>query len=200
MSFIRIVSSLIPAVIVTMGLFLLMHFLIESNMKEPEAGNEFKIPDITMAKREVSEEFNTEAPDKPDEVEEPPPDIPEPEFESQSIDNSLSVAPKVNVKINIGGVGGFSSDGDYLPIVKVQPKYPNNASARGIQGYCVVEYTVTITGETENVVEADCPQKVFLRESIKAAKKFKYKPKVIDGEPIAVAGVRNRFIFELADE
>ena len=198
MIIVRIVSALIPAILVTFGLLMVMHLLIQSNMEEPQEGEEFKIPEITMDDREVSEEFDTSKPDKPDEVEEPPPDIPEPEFETPNIDNSIAVAPQVGVKVNIGGVGGFSSDGDYLPIVKVNPKYPSRALSRGTEGYCTVMYTVTTTGETRDVQEADCPQRVFLNASIKAAQKFKYKPKVIDGEPVEVPGVRNRFIFELA--
>lgn len=197
---IRVVFSLIPAMVVTLGLLLLMHFLIESNMKEPEAGKEFKIPEITMDNREVAEEFDTAKPDKPEEVKEPPPEIPEPEFEAPDIDNSLTVAPKAEVNVKIDGLGGISSDGDYLPIVKVNPRYPSRALSRGQEGYCTVSYTVTATGETKDIQEADCPERVFLKASIKAAGKFKYKPKVIDGVPIEVPGVRNRFIFELADE
>ncbi|WP_239923548.1 energy transducer TonB [Agaribacterium haliotis] len=195
----RIISSAIPAVIVTMGLLLTMHLLIASNMTEPKEVEEFKIPEITMDNREVSEEFDTAKVEKPEEVEEPPPEIPEPEFEAPDIDNSIAIAPEVGVKVNIGAVGGFSSDGDYLPIVKVAPKYPARAASRGVEGYCTVKYTVTTTGETKDIVEADCPNRIFLSASIKAAKKFKYKPKVIDGQAIEVPNVHNRFTYKLAE-
>lgn len=198
MSIARFFSALVPAVIVTFGLLFLMNLLILSDLKPPENTDEFKIPDITMPDREVSEEFDTRKPDKPDDAQEPPPDIPEPEFENPDIDNSLAVSPQVGIQVKIDGIGGFSSDGDYLPIVKVEPKYPSSALSRGTEGYCTVEYTVTTTGETDNIVEYDCPQKVFLRASITAAKKFKYKPKVVDGNPIEVPGVRNRFIYRMA--
>ena len=190
---------MIPAFVVTLGLLLTMHFLIESNMTEPKDVKEFKIPEITMDNREVAEEFDTAKVEKPEEVKEPPPDIPEPEFESPNIDNSIAVAPTVMVKVDIGAVGGFTSDGDYLPIVKVAPKYPARAASRGTEGYCTVSYTVTTTGETKDIVEADCPDRIFLSASIKAAEKFKYKPKVIDGEPIEVPGVRNRFTFKMGE-
>ena len=64
----------------------------------------------------------------------------------------------------------------------------------------MVEYTVTTTGETRSVTVVDCPQEIFAEVSVKAAKKFKYKPKVVDGTPIEVPGVRNRFTFEMAKE
>jgi protein TonB len=46
----------------------------------------------------------------------------------------------------------------------------------------------------------DNPNGVFDRAAVKAAAKFKYKPKVIDGEPVETAGVQNKIIFELADD
>lgn len=200
MSVARVFTSLVPAGVVTGGLLLIMHVLIMQNLTEPEEAEEFKIPEISMPDREISTEYDTAKPEKPDEPEEPPPELPEPEFENPNIDTSLSIQPNLKGPLNIGGIGGFSSDGDYLPIVKPQPKYPSRAASRGLEGYCTVEYTVTSTGETRDVVVVDCPQKIFAKSSIKAAQKFKYKPKVIDGEAIEVPGVRNRFTFQMAKE
>ncbi len=200
MSIARLISSLAPAALVTLGLLLLMHFLILRNMTEPEQTEVFKIPEITMPDREISTEYDTRKPDKPDEPEEPPPEMPEPEFESPDVASDISFAPQMDTGVEIAGIGGFSSDGDYLPIVKVAPKYPARAANRGLEGYCTVEYTVTVTGETRDVKVVDCPQTVFASSSVKAAQKFKYKPKVIDGEPIEVPGVRNRFTFQMAKE
>ena len=84
--------------------------------------------------------------------------------------------------------------------MKVAAKYPSRALSRGIEGYCTVEYTVTKTGETRDITVVDCPESVFASSSVKAAEKFKYKPRVVDGEPIEVPRVQNRFIFEMAKE
>ncbi|MFT5083644.1 MAG: protein TonB [Lentisphaeria bacterium] len=200
MNVVRISTSLIPAGLVTGGLLLIMHTLIALNMKEPEAGEGFNIPDITMPLREITTEYDTRKPEKPDDPQEPPPELPEPEFDSPNADTSMTFAPNLTAKLTLGGIGGFSSDGDYLPIVKPAPKYPSRAAAKGKEGYCTVEYTVTTTGETKDVVIVDCPDSIFSKASLKAAKKFKYKPKVIDGEPIEVPGVRNRFTFEMSQE
>jgi len=72
------------------------------------------------------------------------------------------------------------------------------AQSRGIEGYCLVEYTVTTTGATRDieVIDAD-PPGIFNNVSIAAAKKFKYRPRVVNGEAIEVQGVRNLFKFEL---
>jgi protein TonB len=41
---------------------------------------------------------------------------------------------------------------------------------------------------------------VFDSAALKAALKFKYKPKVIDGDPVATSGVQNKISFELIDD
>ena len=52
----------------------------------------------------------------------------------------------------------------------------------------------------ENGVEIEAkPPNIFDRAAITAALKFKYKPKVVNGEPIDVAGVLHRITFELED-
>lgn len=196
----RLISSAILAFCVTSGLLLLMHFLILRNMTEPTQGEAFTLPEIVMPDRQIETKYDTRKPDKPDEPEQPPPELPEPEFESQDLNNELSVAPNLDVKANIGGFGGFSTDGEFLPIVKVAARYPSRAQSRGLEGYCTVQYTVTVTGETRDVSVVDCPQKVFASASVRAAQKFKYKPRVIDGVAYEVTRVQNRFIFQLADD
>ena len=198
MNIARTITAVIPALGITGGLLLTMHLLIASNLTEPEEGEEYKIPEIVMPDREISTEYDTRKPDKPDDPEEPPPEIPEPEFENPDVDVNIQIGANFGGKLQIGGIGGFNSDGDYLPIVKTQPTYPRTALSRGLEGYCTVEYTVTTSGETRDIAVVDCPQKVFARASVKAAEKFKYKPKVVDGEPIEVPGVRNRFTFQMA--
>ena len=100
--------------------------------------------------------------------------------------------------------GGFSlgvGEGDYLPIVKVAPIYPQRALSRSIEGYCVVQYVVTKTGQIRDpfVVEDQCTSSLFHRASVQAAMKFKYKPRVLDGVAVEVPGVQNKFTFEITE-
>ena len=78
--------------------------------------------------------------------------------------------------------------------------YPRRAQTRGIEGYVILEFVVTKTGSVRDpvVIEAK-PPGIFNRAALQAALKFKYKPKVVNGEPIDVAGVQNRITFELQD-
>ena len=40
---------------------------------------------------------------------------------------------------------------------------------------------------------------LFERAALNAALKFRYKPRVVDGQPIEVAGVQNKITFLLED-
>ena len=80
------------------------------------------------------------------------------------------------------------------------PQYPRRAQTRGIQGYVILEYIVTKTGAVRDPVVVDAkPPGIFNRAAINAALKYKYKPKVVNGEAIDVAGVKTRITFELAE-
>jgi len=64
----------------------------------------------------------------------------------------------------------------------------------------IVEYWVTKTGAVRDPVVIDAkPPGIFNRAAINAALKYKYKPKVINGEPVDVPGVKTRITFEMAD-
>lgn len=69
------------------------------------------------------------------------------------------------------------------------------------EAFCIVEYTVTKTGTTTDIVLEDCgteeDTKVFGKSAIKAAGKYIYKPKIVDGVPVETKGVRIRIEFRL---
>jgi len=197
----RVIVCAVLAVVVTFGLLLLMNALIASGNKGIDEGPETKIAEITMPEIDIDVHVKETMVEKVADPEQPPPplDAPKIEFETNKLAVNMSMTPKADVKLGTG-LGLGASDGEYLPIVKVAAIYPRRAQTRGITGYCIVEYTVTTTGATRDPVPVDCkPEGVFERASVKAAEKFKYKPRVIDGEPVEVAGVQNRFIYELED-
>jgi protein TonB len=41
---------------------------------------------------------------------------------------------------------------------------------------------------------------VFQSAALKAAEKIKYKPRVVDGQPVDVPGVQYKFLFQMAKE
>jgi protein TonB len=186
--------------VVTFLLFLIMQAVISNDEANIEEGVKGKLLDMVRLTDDEDIQLKKRKPKPPPPPDEPPPDMPKPQFESSDVSTGVDIgAVDVNVDLNVGG-GGFSSDGEYLPIVKVAPVYPRRAQTRGLEGYVVLEFVVTRTGAVRDpVVIESKPKGIFDRAATNAALKFKYKPKVVNGEPIDVAGVRNRITFELAD-
>jgi len=187
--------------VVTFGLFLIMQAVIANDEANIEEGVKGRLLDMVRLQEDEQIEIKKRKPKPPPPPDEPPPDMPKPTFESSDVSQGVDIGQvDIDINLDVGG-GGFSSDGEYLPIVKVAPIYPRRAQTRGIEGYVLLEFIVTKTGAVANpmVIESK-PPGIFDRSALNAALKFKYKPKVVNGEPIDVAGVRNRITFELADE
>lgn len=183
--------------LVTAALFVLMPTLIETADKSLDESKQRKLADITMPDRDIDVRRDNK-PDKPEKPEEPPPEMEQPDMDVNPDMKAVNIAPQGGLSLDVRGGGLSASDGEYLPIVKVAPIYPRRAQSRGVEGYCTVEYTVTKTGTTKDIEPVDCsPPGYFERASVKAAEKFKYKPRVVDGEPIEVPGIQNRFTYEL---
>ncbi len=193
----RIVFSALLAVPVAVGLFMVMNALIDRDFENPEIKAR-KIADIVKPDETIETNVTEQKPEKVEDPEEPPPEIQPLEFDMDMDTNVANLAPSTSVDIELSSSGMSSGDGEYLPLVKVAPIYPRRAQTRGITGYCIVEYTVTKTGSIRDPQPVDCqPQGVFESASVKASLKFKFKPRVVDGEPIEVAGVQNKFTYEL---
>jgi protein TonB len=195
---IRLIIGGVLAVPVAGGLFFIMQYLIASADIKLDDTKQRKLADIHMPEREIETNVNEAKPDKVDNPEEPPPDLDTPDVEMDMDVEVINIAPQAAIDVSISATGMSSGDGEYLPIVKVAPIYPRRAQTRGISGYCIVEYTVTASGAIRDPVAVDCqPSGVFEKASVKASLKFKYKPRVVDGEAIEVAGVQNKFTYEL---
>ena len=198
---VRYIFGVVVGAVATFALFFLMQALIKSDRSPFTDAVKGKIVDFVRLQQDQELITKTRKPEPPPPPDEPPPDMPTPEFDSSDVSQGVDIgAVNVDVDVNVSGTGGFSSDGEYLPIVKVAPIYPRRAQSRGITGYVLLEFVVTETGAVRDpvVVEAK-PPGIFDRAAINAALKFKYKPKVVNGEPVEVAGVRNLIKFELED-
>ena len=201
---VRLVTGLVLGLVVTAGLFWMMQYLIDSADRELNEGASGHLLDFVRLKRDENIERRQLKPKKP-----PPPDTPPPQPPTPKLDNLNPNAEKiaisaVPVNTDIEMSGGFSlgiGEGDYLPIVKVAPIYPQRALSRGVQGFCVVQYTVTRQGTIRDpmVVESMCTSSLFHRASVQAALKFKYKPRVLDGQAVEVPGVQNKFTYEITE-
>lgn len=193
------------AALVTLSLLLLMVTLIEFADGEIDRTKRIKLPDIYMPNVEREIRRIIEKPVKPKIDETPPPDIPKQEFEKiddNAALNGMGLPGRIETNLDLDiGAGLQASDGEYLPIVKVAPQYPRRALTRGIEGYVIIQYTVTKQGTTRDgiVVEAQ-PEKIFDKAALKSASRYKYKPRVINGRAVEVPGVRTRITFKIDND
>lgn len=87
---------------------------------------------------------------------------------------------------------------EYAPLEKKAPIYPYVTQFNGIEGYCIIQYTVTELGKVRDAFPDECsPIGLFEGVSVDSAKKFIYQPRVVDGVPQSVSGVQNKFTFDL---
>ena len=199
-SLVRTLIGVCTAVPIALGLFFLMNSLIDRQFEQDEIKAQ-KVAEIVVPDKEIETNRKEELPEKVEDPDEPPPDMEPLDFDTDLDMSTANMAPAVAVNVSINASGLSSGDGEYLPIVTVAPISPRRAQTRGITGYCIVTYTVTTTGAIRDPYvenESDCsPKGIFERASLKAAAKFKYKPRVVDGQAIEVAGVQNKFTYEL---
>ncbi len=187
---------------VTVSLLFIMQLLIVTGkqaLTDPRTRHKLE---FVRVKR--NENLNVEdiVPEKPPKPPETPPETP-----PQDMDNVNPDAPTINVapptvqaSTDIGGPGGMNiAEGDYLPIVRVAPVYPARALSRGLEGFVDLSFTVTTTGTVKDPIVIQSTSSLFERAAIRAVLKFKYKPRVVDGVPVEVPGVKTRISFQLED-
>jgi protein TonB len=201
---IRMVIGIILAIAVTLSLFWVMQYLIATADRSLNEDGKNSMLDFVRVKRDESIQRRQLKPKKPPPPEQAPPQPPTPQLDDLNPNAEKIAISAVPVETDIEMTGGFSlgvGEGDYLPIVKVAPIYPNRALTRGVEGFCVVQYTVTSLGSTKDpvVIESQCTSSLFHRASLNAALKFKYKPRIIDGEAVEVPGVQNKFTYEITE-
>jgi len=198
----RYLFGLTLAVVVTFCLLWGMQALISGGNKALTEAPRGNVLDFIRLKKEQNVTKKERKPQKPAKPKTPPPPMAQPQMQ-QSNPNAGAVSTNFAADIQAdtalgGGLSLDSGDGDYLPIVKVAPIYPRRAQSRGIEGYVIVEFVVTKNGSVRDpmVVESK-PENIFDRAAMDAALKFKYKPRVVDGVAMEVAGVQNKISFQI---
>ncbi|HBS42781.1 MAG TPA: protein TonB [Oceanospirillales bacterium] len=197
----RLGGAFILALAATIAVFWVMQSLIHSGGSVLKPEDYGRIHSFVMNKQDDDVQTKDRQPKKPPVApkEPPKPDMVKPELMSSNSSDlfvgALDFATDLALDAGLAGAGG---DGEMMPIVKVAPTYPRRAAQRGIEGYVVVEFTVSSLGTVIDpvVIEAE-PPGMFDSAAIDAVKKFKYKPQMSDGKAVDVPGVRNIIRFEL---
>jgi protein TonB len=190
---------------VTFGLFYVMQALISmSGAGLDESARGFIVEFIRLRKDSRVETKKREIPDK--ELPPKPPPIPDLDLsDSSRLGQDLgAMVVGVGVDLDLGAgpdLGAAATDGDVIPIVRVNPQYPIRAAEQGIEGWVELMFTISVTGAVlDPVVTASHPGRIFDRAAIRAVSRWKYNPKIEDGEAMERPGVTVRLRFQLEND
>jgi TonB family protein len=91
----------------------------------------------------------------------------------------------------LGGIAlkvpGFIMAHDLIAILRRPPPYPRLLKRRGIEGYALVEFTVTEQGLVQDpVIVESHPHEDFGKSVMRSVRYWRFKPYRIDDQPVAV--------------
>lgn len=194
---------------VTFGLFVLMAYLVKADVRPPISE---KAVTIQISMVEPDDDINLlerKLPKKPEPPKNPPPPRTQrvAKAERPKVQSMNLNMERVDVSIAGNGLylgppgGGNMGDGEAIPMVIIQPRYPRKAAMEGIEGWVKFKFTISPDGTPLNVELVDAqPRRVFERDARRAIYKWKFKPKVVDGKAVEQQNMVYTMQFNLAKE
>jgi len=199
--------GIVLSVIVNFGLFTIMYKMTSADSTERIATEDVRLLEFVRVKREEQTEVKKrDLPKKPPPPQKPPPPPKAPALKADKLKAPTPKldAPRIDVPLNISGgpyLGDFSAappaaapaatlaaptmDDEVVALVRIPPRYPRAASRRGLEGVVTVSFTITKDGQVRNPVVINAnPKNIFDKAALKAILKWKFKPKVVDGQPV----------------
>jgi protein TonB len=199
----RLIVSILVGAVITFILFVVMAELISNSQTAQEEIPPPPVIDIVMDEPDESTQTRTRVPPPPPPPPEQPPKIQptEPDVadpDSAGLNFDLPTVDVGGASFDIGAPGAIGRDGDATPIVRINPKYPIEAARDGREGWVRLSFTINEVGGVEDVKVIDAePKRIFNREATRALRRWKYKPKVVDGKAIRQPGLEVQLDFKL---
>jgi periplasmic protein TonB len=197
----RLPAAALLALGVTFFLFWAMQALVSVEGKLDEGKPPLSI-DFVRLRRDTTPQEKKREPPKREKPEQPPPP-PDISMSKAGLDPSgdvAAIAPQIDASTAIqGGMGGGGgSDRDAVPLVRIEPDYPLQARQRGIEGWVVVEFTISKIGSIRDArVVAANPPRVFNQSAVQAVRKWKYNPKILNGAAVERKGIQVQLDFRM---
>jgi protein TonB len=200
---VRFLVSVLLGVVVTFGLFAFMAFLVSSGDRNKEEQLENIIVEVNTTPPKSAAEQRRRVPPPPPPPPKAPPKQQTPEPEASNNTGGLNFnMPGVQMSGASTGLSapgaGMGRDGDATPIVRIEPKYPIQAARDGKEGYVILSFSINKIGGVEDVTVIEAkPKRVFDKEAKRALRKWKYKPKVVEGVPLVQTGLQVQLDFKM---
>lgn len=200
---VRFLVSILLGAAVTFALFSFMAFLVSSSDRSKEEKLENIVVEVNTTPPKSAAETRRRVPPPPPPPPKTPPKPQAPEPEANNANSGLSFnMPGVQLAGASTGISapgaGFGRDGEATPIVRIEPKYPIQAARDGKEGWVKLSFTINEIGGVEDVKVIDAqPKRIFDKEARRALRKWKYKPKVVDGKPQRQPGLTVQLDFKM---
>lgn len=192
------------AFFIAAGLFWLMHLLIVGNDEPLKATETFNTVDFVRVQPE--EELQTRERRKPDpppppEQPPPPPELMVQQSQTRQVQQQSPVPfdmPNIDVPMGMAGgpmLGSMAGsvppggNAELIPLVRLSPQYPRKAARAGISGWVKLRIEVNPDGSVRRakVIDSD-PRGLFEEAAVVAARRGKFRPRVVDGVAVESSG------------
>ncbi|OOF03594.1 energy transducer TonB [Salinivibrio sp. MA427] len=207
----RWLISMPVALVFTLGLFMLMALMVGHSSQRPKETSSSTRIDIFMQEPDTKvQRRQRTVPERPKPPEVPDTPTPVTQTQSQSTSSPQPDMPNLDLQSGIQGVmvqapslGELNlntgpNNQQAMPLFRVEPNYPPRAMRRNLEGYVVVRFTIAPSGRPQDLTVVDAnPPRVFEREALRALRKWKYEPKVVDGNAVAQPGQQVKLEFNL---
>lgn len=190
---------------VTTGIFFGMQLLIADSGGELKERKPSPPIEMVRVKRESAPiEKKREMPQKPEKMDEPPP--PSMEMSDPSAPGAMAAmpiaAPTPQAAVSLQGgpnLGAAVADSSATPLVRVQPAVPRKAQLEGVSGRVMVRFDIGPTGKVQNVqiIEAEPTGYGFENAVMRAVKRWKYRPKVVNGQAVVQKGIQVALVIKV---
>jgi len=189
------------AMLTTFALFWVMQALIGVSGELKEGRPSPRVEFVRLKRDTTPEAKKREPPRREKPEQQPPPPEMNVAKNMNPSDAVGEIMPMVDTEVELEkatSLGAGGGDSGVVPLVRVDPQYPPKARQRRIEGWVDIEFTIGPVGTVENpkIIGAN-PAGVFERSALRAVRRWRYNPKVVDGVAVAMHRVQVRIRFEL---
>lgn len=199
----RLAVSLVCALLFSLGFLLLLKYSITLREQKTTAEDNLRLIEFVRLKKESAlvkkERLKAKKPEPKKIIEKPRVNIPRPKSQKNTPQPMQKLDFQVPLDLAASSALGdaFVATGNaervvnanVIPLVRINPVYPQRAKMMKKEGYVKLEFTITEQGTVKDVevVEA-APKRLFNHAAKRALLKWKFKPKLVDNKPVEQRG------------
>lgn len=207
----RILLTLPIALLVTIGLFGFMTWLVTLG-KTPLPDNStitaFNIYQQTQESQ--TQRRHRELPKPPEKPNEPTQSkVVNVNQQSKALNQSAALMPlsmpSISIDSSITGLAisdpgsiKIAQNQQVMPLYRIEPRYPTRALKQRMEGFVLMTFTINKLGAPIDIKVVDSePKRIFDREALRALKRWKYQPYIVDGVPTPRVGQSVKLEFKI---